>query len=173
METKEVEDRKILRHRASRLAAPLCDEVESERYIEIMTFMISGERYAISTDRVGSVSPCLSLCPLPGTPDHILGIANVYGELLPLVDIGPRFGLARGEVREDSRIIVLESPSMKFGLFAERVVGSEAVRNADLKPPLSEGRGPATHILNIMSDGTMLLNVDALLADNTLIVRDE
>ena len=173
MGTKDVEDRKILKARASRLAAPIRNEAESERFIEIMTFMISGETYALPTDRIGSVTSCMNLCPIPGTPGHIMGIANVSGELLPIVDIGPRFGLAPGEPRKDSRIIVLENPAIKFGIFAEKVMGSGSVGTCGLKPPLGEGKGPSSYILNVMLDGTMLMNADAILADASLIVNDK
>jgi len=173
MDLKATEDRKLLRARASRLAAPIRNEAESERYIDVVIFLISGESYALPTDRIGSVTPCMNLCPIPGTPDHILGIANVSGELLPIVDIGPRFGLSRGEPRKESRIIVLENSAMKFGIFAETVSGSRSVGTSELKPPLSNGQGPSSYILNIMSDGTMLMNADAMLADISLEVNDQ
>ncbi len=169
----DAKDRNLLKERAFRLAAPIRNEAESETYTEIMTFLISGECFALPTNRIGSVTPCLGLCPIPGTPDYILGIANVSGELLPIVDIGPRFGLAREEPNKDSRIIVLENAAMKFGIFTEKVIGSRSVNASELRPPLRGGRGPASYILNALPDGTMLMNPDALLNDASLIVHDQ
>ena len=162
-----------LRRRASRLAAPIRDEDESESALEILVFTLSGERYALPVDRAGSVVPCLSPCPIPGTPDHILGIAHVGGELLPVVDLGPRFGLGRAVPGKDSRIIVLENETMKFGLFAELVVGSRLMARSELNPTLRQGCGPAAYLLNILPDGTVLLNADSILSDDSLVVRDE
>lgn len=163
----------LLRRRASRLAAPLPSDSDSGTSIEILVFTLSGECYALPIEKIGRVAPCQQLCPIPGTPEHILGITNVDGELLPIVDLGPRFGLGRGESRADSRIIVLESAAMRLGLFAERVIGSESVRDAELKPSPHGGNGPASYMLYVMSNGTALLNADAILADDSLIVRNE
>jgi len=163
----------LLRRRAFRLATPVRNETGSEFALEILVFTLSGERYALPIDKTGSVAPCLRLCPIPGTPDHILGIAHVDGELLPIVDLGPRFGLGRGVPGKDSRIIVLENESMKFGLFAELVVGSRLVDRSELHPPLQQGCGPASYLLSILSDGTVLINADSILSDESLIVRDE
>ena len=173
MEMNEEARLDLLRRRASRLAVPVSNEAESESALEILVFTLSGERYALPIDKVGSVAPCLRLCPIPGTPDHILGIAHVGGELLPVVDLGPRFGLGRGVPGRDSRIIVLENESMKFGLFAELVVGSRLAGRSELNPPLQQGCGPASYLLNVMSDGTVLINADAILSDDSLVVRDE
>jgi purine-binding chemotaxis protein CheW len=173
MDTNQQDLQNRLRRRASLLALPLRDTKGVDRYSEILVFIVSGERYAIAAEKISRVAPCTRLCPIPGTPEHILGMVNITGELLPLIDLGPRFGLARGGPPEDSRIIVLENATMKLGLFAERVIGSESVNERELMPPLQMGNRLAAYLLNTLSDGTMLMDADAILADVSLIVDEK
>lgn len=173
MDTKDLERRNLLRRRAEKLAAPRPDNLKSEQNLEILSFMISGECFALPMAKVGSVTRCGNLCPIPRTPDYILGVANVNGELMTIVDLGPRFGLARCHLKDDSRVIVLENSIMKFGLFAEKVVGSETVTQHELNAPTQSVNGSEKYLLNMMSDGTILLNADGILSDTSLVVQEE
>ena len=62
--------------------------------MQLLTFSIAGQPYAIESRRVIEVLPLVSARPLPRAPDYLLGIFTYRGRLLPLVDLARRLGVA-------------------------------------------------------------------------------
>ena len=140
----------------------------------ILVFTLSGERYALKPEAANRVSQCHHLTLLPGVPSHIMGIMNIDGELLPIVDLRPLLGIQKTEIGSHSRIIHLGNSTMRFGIYADSVVGISGFNPQEARPILPTMVGiKARYVQHILEDGTILIDTDALLADTSLIVRDE
>lgn len=61
-----------------------------ERF-SVLPFRLAGQRLAVPLESVVRVIPALNCTPLPGAPQTVLGLANVRGQILPVVDLGRRF----------------------------------------------------------------------------------
>ena len=55
--------------------------------IEVIEFLLAYERYAMELDHVREVFPLKEITPLPGTPPFVLGIINVRGQIVSVVDL--------------------------------------------------------------------------------------
>jgi purine-binding chemotaxis protein CheW len=141
---------------------------------EILVFMLSGERYALKPKAAIRISSYSRLTILPGVPDHVMGIMNIDGELLPIVDLRPLLGIPKTDSNSNSRIIHLENPAMRFGLYVDSIQGISTFSPSEIRPILPTMIGiKARYVQHILEDGTILIDADALLADTTLIVNDE
>ena len=109
--------------------------------MQLLTFSIAGQPYAIESRRVIEVLPLVSARPLPRAPDYLLGIFTYRGRLMPLVDLARRLGAPPPAAKLSTRVIVGEvepeaagampggrPAPIRLGLVAENVV---AVRSAD------------------------------------------
>src|SRR5665647_1033115 len=87
------ERKKILIARAQALARqPEKEEVAAGR-IEIIEFLLAYERYGIESSYIGEVYPLKDLTPIPCTPPFVLGVMNVRGKIISVIDMRKFFEL--------------------------------------------------------------------------------
>lgn len=77
----------ILQERARILAKPLDKEDGDGERIEVLSFMLNGEQYAVPMKYVKEVTLLRHLTSLPGTPDFILGIIGIRGRIISVTDL--------------------------------------------------------------------------------------
>jgi len=118
--------------------------------MQLLTFSIAGQPYAIESRQVIEVLPLVPARPLPRAPDYLLGIFTYRGRLLPLVDLARRLGVAPPAAKLSTRVIVVEvEPAVagaepggrpapiRLGLVAENVVAVRSAEEAEATlPPL-------------------------------------
>ncbi len=79
--------------------------------MQLLTFTIAGQPYAIPSKRVIEVLPLVPARPIPGTPEYVTGLFTYRGQLLPLVDLGTRIAATPPPRRLSTRVIVVEFPA--------------------------------------------------------------
>src|SRR5665647_2485740 len=108
--------KKILMDRAKVLAHEDKDETSRGESIRVVEFRLSNERYAIESMYIREVLPLKELTVVPCTPPYILGIINVRGQILSVIDLKVFFELPREAATSATKIIVLSSSEMELGL---------------------------------------------------------
>lgn len=169
-----VEDRAILRSRAKRLAREPEREGVAEEYIETVAFLLAHETYAIETPFIREVCPLTELTPLPCTPDYILGIINIRGHILTIMEMKKFFDLPEKGITDLNRIIVVEEEDMALGILADEIIGIRNVPEKGLSTPLPTMAGThAGYVKGVAGDGIILLDMERILTDRQLIVHEE
>ena len=168
------EAERILRARAQALAQPASSAPPSGSTLELLEFRLASERYAIETRHVQDVHPLRDLTPLPCTPPFVLGIVNVRGRILPVLDLKKFFDLPEPGLTDLHRIIQVRGNDLEFGVLADVIVGVRRVAAASLQPSLPTLEGiRAAYLKGIGEERLVVLDVDAILADPKLIVDEE
>lgn len=89
---------------------------------ELLVFALDASAYAIALDRIREVVRMRDLTRLPRTPDWLLGVMTLRGEVVEVVDLRRRLGLAARETNRASRIIVLHGDSLRVsGILVDSV----------------------------------------------------
>ncbi|MDE2155245.1 MAG: purine-binding chemotaxis protein CheW [Xanthomonadaceae bacterium] len=158
--------RQILKARALALAAePLPAEAPGE-CIEIVEFVLAHERYALESRYVREVHPLENLTPLPCVPRFVLGIVNLRGEILVVIDLKTFFDLPAKGLTDLDKVVVLHSGNMIFGVLADAIVGVRHVPLADIQPALPTLTGIRGDYLQGVTAGRLVvLDAGKLLAD--------
>ncbi|MBI5453740.1 MAG: purine-binding chemotaxis protein CheW [Deltaproteobacteria bacterium] len=161
----------LLLKRAEALSAVVGERVE-EGFIEIVEFRLASERYAFESSMVREVVPISELTPVPCTPPFVLGIINLRGQILSVIDIKRLFGLPEKGITQLNKVIVLSSEDMEFGVLADEVSGSGRVRSNSLKtlPTLTGIR--EEFLKGVTGEGLVLLDAGRLLDDKSIVVRE-
>lgn len=142
--------------------------------LEAVEFRLAGERYAVEAAWVREVYPLCELCPVPCTPAFVMGIINLRGEVVSVIDLGRFFELPARGLGELSRVIVLRSDSMELGVLADDVVGVRRLPLRDVQPPLPTHTGVrADYLRGVTGDGLVVLDGGKLLSDRRLVVNEE
>ncbi len=99
------------------------DELEGTDRQQILVFVLDGPRYALCLSAVERVVRAVEITPLPKAPPLVLGVINVQGQVIPVMDIRPCFGQPAREVHQDDRFILARAPRQLVALVADSVVG--------------------------------------------------
>lgn len=162
-----------LRERTRQWAGtPQAEDRQGE--LEVLTFSLSNELYAIGSEHVAQVLPLSQYTPLPSTPGYVLGIVNVRGRIVSVVDLRVLFALPIVGLSERSFLLVLQSADMEFGLLIDRVLGVAQIRREALQSSLANLSGVrAKYLLGVTREQWTVLDGARLLGDSSLCVMAE
>ncbi len=164
----------VLRERAQGLARNAENPPDVESLVEVLEFRLAQECYAIETSYVEEVHPLRDLTPLPCTPSFVVGIVNVRGRILPVLDLKKFFDLPEKGLTDLHRIILIRGNDLEFGLLADVIVGVCAISIDKLQPSLLTLTGiRSDYLRGVTAERLVILDVARILADPRLIVHDE
>jgi purine-binding chemotaxis protein CheW len=166
--------RAVLKARAEALAHERDEDQRTEDSLEVVAFMLGQEKYGVETRYVREVCPMNELTPLPGTPPFVLGIVNVRGQVLSVIDIGKLFDLPQRGVSDLDRIILLRNGEMELGILGNTILGVFQVPVDEVQPTLATLTGIRREYLKgVTRDRMAILDAARLLSDESIIVREE
>ncbi len=148
-------------------------KASTETY-QVLTFILGGESYGVDILRVQEIRGWSSVTKIPHAPPHVLGVLNLRGSIVPIVDLRMRFNLERAEYTAVTVIIVLSvfSPAGRrdFGVVVDGVSDVVDVNAAEVKPPPElAGRAATEHIrglVNVADRMVVLLDIDKLIGSD-------
>lgn len=165
---------RILRERAQSLARPPSPAPAAHSTLDLLEFRLASERYGLETRYVHEVHPLRELTPLPCTPEFMLGIVNVRGRILPVLDLKKFFQLPDQGLTDLHRIIHLRGNGLELGLLADVMTGVRRIPLDRLQPSLPTLSGIRAEYLKGVSDEQLVvLDLDRLLSDPKIIVHEE
>ncbi len=168
------EKRSILKSRAHELARETEKAVEGRNFIDIIEFRLAYENYGIESSFVREVYPLSNFTPVPGTPPFVLGIVNVRGQILSVVDLKKFFSLPEKGLGELNKVIIIRNELMEFGILADIIVGSRSISLDAMQaaPPTITGIG-AEYLKGICEERLIILDAEKILSDENIIVHQE
>ncbi len=93
----------------------------NEEIVQLVTFRLKGETYGINVMKVQEVLRVTEIAPVPGAPSYVLGIINLRGNVVTVIDSRSRFGLPSADLDESSRIVIIESEKQVVGILVDAV----------------------------------------------------
>ncbi len=138
---------------------------------QVLTFTLGEETYGVDILRVQEIRGWSPVTRIPQAPAHVLGVLNLRGSIVPIVDLRMRFSLERAEYTPLTVIIVLsvESPVGRrdFGLVVDGVSDVIDVGASDVKPVPDMGERVSTEFIEglaaVSGRMLMLLDIDQLI----------
>jgi purine-binding chemotaxis protein CheW len=152
--------------------------ISSQQYV---TFSLGEELFGVEVTRTKEILSLTPVTKVPQTPDYLLGVINLRGQVLPVVDMRLKLGLRAGEETEDTCIIVVEvqvdGEPIIVGALADAVREVSEIRSDQIEPPPRLGTRLNTEFINGMGkvdeQFLILLNIDKVFnSDELAIVQD-
>jgi len=134
-------------------------ESDNHRWV---TFRLDEEIYAVEVMQVREVLRSIDITPVPGSQDYVLGIINLRGNVVTVIDTRVRFGLKSKPTDDLSRIVVVEIGDEAAGFMVDAI---SEVRDIDsttvaLAPGIGKDES-SRHVIGVASDGDeMVILVD-------------
>jgi purine-binding chemotaxis protein CheW len=167
------ETRRILRARAQTLAREPVQPADGP-VLEVVEFLLAGERYAIETAYLREVQPLKDLTPVPCTPAFVRGIINVRGQILAVMDLKKLFDLPEEGLHDLHKVLIVQTADMELGILADDVIGNRSIPVSALQPGLPTLTGiRAEYLKGVTADRLAVLDAGKLVADKKLVVDEE
>lgn len=168
------EKKRILKERAKALARESVNDTIAGESVEIVEFLLANERYGIESSYVREVFPLHDLTPLPCVPPFVVGILNVRGKVLSVIDIKRFFDLPVQGLTDLNKVIILESNELEFGILADSIIGVRTIPKAGIQTALPTLSGIREEFLvGVTKERVVILDAHRLVSTSKIIVEDE
>jgi purine-binding chemotaxis protein CheW len=143
---------------------------------KLVTFRLGDDLFAADIFSVERVLRYTAPTAVPDMPDYIEGVIDYQGRVVPIVNLRRRFEMPDGEVRNETRILVLHGGGEWIGVVVDAVTAVTAFDPASVAPPPNLFRGlTAEYLKGIVRMGERLvifLDVERLLSSTERIALD-
>ncbi len=168
------EQQRILQARAQALAQDREPEREAGEHLEVLEFVLASENYALEISEIREVYPLKELTPLPCMPPFVLGIINVRGEILPVLDLKQFFDLPNKGLSDLNKVIILRRGDLEVGLLADVITGVRSLAVSDLQASLPTLAGSsADYLKGVTKEALIVLDAAKILSDERIILHQE
>lgn len=110
----------------------IAQNLAEDEVLQWVTFQLENETYGINVMQVQEVLRYTEIAPVPGAPEYVLGIINLRGNVVTVIDTRSRFGLPSGDVSENSRIVIIEAEKQVIGIMVDSVAEVVYLRSSEI-----------------------------------------
>jgi purine-binding chemotaxis protein CheW len=101
--------------------------------LQWVTFRLENETYGINVMQVREVLRYSEIAPVPGAPSYVIGIINLRGNVVTVVDTRERFGLPGTDITDNTRIVILETENQVVGILVDAVAEVVYLRQSEIE----------------------------------------
>lgn len=127
--------------------------------LQLVVFRIEEQQYALPLHAVEQVLPMVAVSPLPKAPAVALGVLNLHGKVIPVLDIRRRFGLPLRDYGLTAHLLVARTIRRTLTLPVDEVLGVRKVATEAVTPPdaVLPGIGHVSGIV-ALADGLLFIH---------------
>jgi len=89
--------------------------------IELASFFVGEALCGMDILKVQEINKLIEMTRVPQAPDYVLGILNLRGEIVTIIDLGKKLGLKSTEISDKTRNIIVNSKGEHIGLMVEKI----------------------------------------------------
>ncbi|MCK5818496.1 MAG: chemotaxis protein CheW [Psychromonas sp.] len=135
-----------------------------------VTFKLENETYGINVMQVQEILRYSDIASVPGSPNYVVGIINLRGNVVTVIDTRSRFGLMPSEITDDSRIVIIESDKQVIGILVDSVAEVVYLKKSDIEPAPNVGTEQSSQFIQGVTnreEGLLILvDLNKLLNDD-------
>ncbi|HMO43529.1 MAG TPA: chemotaxis protein CheW [Phenylobacterium sp.] len=140
---------------------------------ELITVIVGGQLFALNIQQVREIRGWTTSTPLPKAPSYVLGVINLRGAVLPVLNLATRLGLPASEAKPSSVVIVVDLGEKTVGLLVDAVCDILAVTEDQVQPAPelgnSAGRGLAYGMITTEEGIITLIDLAGVLPTEELV----
>ena len=144
-------------------------ESANDPMIQWVTFRLDSEKYGIKVIQVQEVLRLTDIAPVPGAPDYVLGIINLRGNVVTVIDSRKRFGLPEADTDDATRIVIIEAENQVVGILVDSVAEVIDLRTSEIDTAPNVGNDESSKYIQGVStrdnELIILVDVNKLLSD--------
>jgi len=103
--------------------------------IQLVVFELAGESYGVEISRVQDINRMQEITEIPHAPESVVGVINLRGRVIPVVDLRTRFGMPGAEHTKSTRIVVVQMGEEPIGMIVDAVSQVLRIPTKIIEPP--------------------------------------
>ncbi len=142
------------------------EESDIENVVQLVGFMVGDEEFAVPILDIQEIIKPIEYTRVPKTPDYVLGVFNLRGSVLPLIDLRMKFGLSRSRENDETRYMVIKNGDDIAGFVIDRLTQAMRIKESAIDPAPETIHDENNFIYGVGKQEEKLisiLNVNALL----------
>ena len=134
----------------------------NDEVLQWVTYKLGEETFGINVMQVQEVLRHTEIAPVPGAPYYVLGIINLRGNVVTVIDTRARFGLPPTDISDNTRIVIIESDEQVVGIMVDSVAEVVYLRSSEIDSAPNVGTEESAKFIQGVSnrDGQLLILVD-------------
>ena len=130
--------------------------------LQWVTFKLDNETYGINVMQVQEVLRYTEIAPVPGAPAYVLGIINLRGNVVTVIDTRQRFGLYNADITDNSRIVIIEADRQVVGILVDSVAEVVYLRQSEIETAPNVGNDESAKFIQGVcnKNGELLILVE-------------
>ncbi|MBC7740970.1 MAG: purine-binding chemotaxis protein CheW [Bdellovibrionaceae bacterium] len=111
------------------------DAIKAKNEGQYLTFLLNSQNYGIPIGAVREINEFSEIIPIPRTPDFVIGVMNLRGKVVPVVDLRMKFGMERIQNTAQTCIIVIDTTIGQVGSVVDAVCEVVTLSSSQIEPP--------------------------------------
>lgn len=145
---------------------------QQDELIQLVSFMLAEEEYGVEVLKVREIIRIPSITKMPNTPEHIEGIINLRGKVIPIISLRNRFSLSESDNSNQTRIIIMDVGGGLTGFIVDGVSEVIRIRSSEIQPPPTIATSGGfrqefiTGVINHADRLLIIMDVDRMFSDD-------
>ncbi len=151
--------------------AKVGDSAKLDELVQLVSFMLADEEYGVEVLKVREIIRIPTITKMPNVPQHVEGIINLRGKVIPIISMRRRFGLMEYESNVQTRIIIMDVAGSQTGFIVDAVSEVIRIHSSEIQPPpsmvLSGGIGQEfiTGVFNHTERLLIIMDIDRMFSE--------
>jgi len=146
------------------------EQAENNPVTQWVTFRLEDETYGVNVMQVQEVLRMTEIAPVPGAPSYVLGIINLRGNVVTVMDTRSRFALPSHEADDATRIVIIEAEEQVVGIMVDSVAEVVYLKQSEIEVAPNVGNEESSRYIQGVAnrdDGLLIMvDLDKLLTDD-------
>ena len=121
----------------------------NDEVLQWVTFKLDSETYGINVMQVQEVLRYTEIAPVPGAPMYVLGIINLRGNVVTVIDTRSRFGLQSSDITDNTRIVIIEAEKQVIGILVDSVAEVVYLRASEIDVAPNVGNDESANLFKV------------------------
>ena len=123
---------KIIEKQQKQIEEP---QKKEDDIVQLVGFIIGQEEYAVPILSIQEIIKPIEYTRVPSVPSYILGVFNLRGSVIPLIDLRTKFKMEPAKASEDTRYIVMKGKDNTAGFVIDRLTEAIRIKSSKIGPP--------------------------------------
>ncbi len=107
--------------------------LEVDNTIQLMTFFIADQEYAINVMSIREIMGWTPVTSLPNTPEYVLGVINLRGNVVPILDLKHRFGRGHNQPTKNHVVMIVIVKDRTMGILVDGVSDIITIKDSEIR----------------------------------------
>ena len=156
--------KQVLKNQQKQKNAP--DDIAEDDIVQLVGFMVGNEEFAVPILTIQEIIKPIESTRVPHTPPYVIGVFNLRGSVIPLIDLRQKFGYPKQKYTDETRFIVIKAREQVSGFIIDKLTEALRIKESNIEPIPENMANEDNHIYGVgkKEDKILtILKVDSLL----------